>query len=109
MRSEKNHYFIEFQPSIASGEPHRQTRVLCREMAEDFVRTMKDWAVEKSWENKIGSMNITVLGQVLISCERDVIELIREQNVVNIASIRQSSLEDRGFQRMATREYRKIA
>jgi len=90
MQSEKNRYFIELQPE---GEPvpryrENETR---RQQATQFVAMIHEWLKEKELESKVSDMVITALGQVQITCEADVIGMLRHHEEQNIATIRQAS------------------
>jgi hypothetical protein len=90
VQGEKNRYFIELQQE---GEPvprHREAEIR-RQQATQFVAMIHEWLKEKELENKVSDMAITALGQVQITCEADIIGMIRREEEDNIAAIRQAS------------------
>ena len=60
-----------------------------RALAARFLEWIGAWLKEKGLENKVSAMAITALGQVLITCEPDVIHQILRQDEIDIATIRQ--------------------
>jgi hypothetical protein len=92
MCGELNRYFIELQPADGMAVPrHRETESR-RALAAQFLETVGGWLREHALIDKVSTMAITALGQVQITCEADVINHIRNDEELNIATIRQSSM-----------------
>ena len=85
-------YFIELQPS--NGAPvHRSAEAQTRRAtALEFLTTVRDWLVKQDLNEKVSALNVTLFGQIQITCESDVIQRIRHDDVVDIASIRQGTM-----------------
>lgn len=84
-------YFIELQPHGQTPAARTEQTQVRREMALDFVTSMKEWLSEKDLGTKVSNLGVTLFGQVQITCDPDVINLIRSQDVVGIAAIRQGN------------------
>ncbi len=90
MREDKRHYFIELQME-AIEVPRNREAALRRAQALLFVGQIKDWIDQESLEEKVSSMAVTAMGQVLITCEKDIIARLRSDESLNIAAIRAST------------------
>ena len=90
MRSPHYRYFIELQPR--NGEP--LTRAMeteaRRQAALGFIENFRGWLKEKDLDEKVSALDVTMFGQVQITCDSAVIKLIRNQD--DIAAIRQGTL-----------------
>jgi hypothetical protein len=92
VQGEKNRYFIELQPETGDPVPRYQEAETRRHQATQFIAMIHDWLREKELENKVSDLAITALGQVQITCEADIIGMLRRDEEENIAAIRQASL-----------------
>jgi len=90
MQGEKNRYFIELQPEGAPVPRYQEVETR-RQQAAQFITGLYQWLKEKELDAKVSDMAITALGQVQITCEADIIGLIRHQEEDNIAAIRQAA------------------
>lgn len=91
MVSDKNRYFIELQMGNESEVTRNQETELRRAQAAQFIDQIANWLHEEELDDKVASMAITALGQVQITCERDIISRLRSDENLNIAAIRQSA------------------
>ncbi len=82
-------YFIELQPQAVEVVPRSRENEARRSLAHDFILMMRDWLKENDLSRKVSTLNVTMFGQVQITCEPAVINLIRNQDVINVAAIRQ--------------------
>ena len=96
MKAECHRYFIELQPPFGHETPRHLENTLRRANAENFVLILQDWIDENDLGDKVAALSVTAFGQVYITCEHEVMNLIREQDILNITAIRQS-----GFRRIA--------
>ncbi|MDE1900412.1 MAG: hypothetical protein KGI37_02065 [Alphaproteobacteria bacterium] len=95
MTANKNRYFIELQLDGAHEIPRNREAEIRRAQAAHFIDQIATWLHESSMKDKVSAMAVTALGQVQITCEQDVINRLRHDDNMNIATIRQSgSLAD---------------
>jgi hypothetical protein len=92
MQNPHYRYFIEIQSREGAGVSRSIEAVARREVASGFVKTMREWLREKDLEDKVSTLGVTMFGQIQITCEPAVIKLIRNQDVVDIAAIRQGAI-----------------
>lgn len=106
MNRETHRYFIELEPKENTAPQENVTRAmeneLRRQQAAEFVSSFGEWLRREALENKVANLAITVLGQVQITCEADVIHHIRDQEELPIASIRQGAVYADHLGRIAT-------
>ncbi len=91
MREEKRRYFIELQMEGGKPVPRKQEAQIRREQAQQFIGQISKWLEEQELNDRVASMAITALGQVLITCEQDIIIRIQEDDTLNIAAVRSSA------------------
>jgi hypothetical protein len=91
MGEEKNRYFIELQMKNGADIPRNREAELRRAQAAQFIDQIAQWLHEEALNTKVASMAITALGQVQITCEQDIISRLREDEKLQIATIRQST------------------
>ena len=82
-------YFIELQPQANEAVPRSRENEIRRSLANDFILMMRDWLSENDFGRKVSGLSVTMFGQVQITCDPSVINLIRNQDVVSVAAIRQ--------------------
>ena len=99
MTSHKNHYFIELQSDKTEPVPRYRETELRRELAAQFVEVIGEWLKEQDLDDQVSDIAITALGQVQITCEANVINQIRNQDVMEIAAVRQGSMLSENFNR----------
>jgi hypothetical protein len=92
MCGELNRYFIELQPEAGPPVPRWRETEMRRERAAHFIETIGAWLRQEELQDKVAALAITVLGQVQITCEVDIIAQIRHQDAMNIAAIRQGQI-----------------
>lgn len=101
MFQDRRRYFIELHMSGREDVPRRREAQVRRAQAEQFIGQISEWLhQEEAMKNKISSIAITALGQVLITCEQDVITRIRENEDLNIAMIRSGTPLTESLQRI---------
>jgi len=88
MREDKRRYFIELQMEGGKPVPRKQEAQIRRAQAAQFIGQISKWLEEQELNDKVGSIAITALGQVLITCEQDIILRIQEDDTLNIAAVR---------------------
>jgi hypothetical protein len=91
MPNNKNRYFIELQLDADAGIPRNREAEVRRAQAAQFIDQIALWLHEQELNDKVTSMAITALGQVQITCEQDIIGLLREDDKLQIAAIRQGA------------------
>ena len=85
-------YFIEIQ-SRGDGLLARAIEAEARRAAAaGFVAIMREWLRERDLGDKVSAIGITLSGQIQITCEPAVMRLIRDQDVIDIAAIRQGAI-----------------
>jgi hypothetical protein len=89
MRKPHYRYFIELQPRDGTHASRAFEAEAQRQAASGFIETMREWLREKDLADKVSALGVTMFGQIQITCEATVIKLIRNQDVVDIAAIRQ--------------------
>ncbi len=72
-----------------------------RAQASQFVSQISQWIQEQALDDKVASIAITALGQVLITCEKDIISRIQEDDSLTIANIRSGATLAGSVQRIA--------
>jgi hypothetical protein len=87
-------YFIELHPALPARVSRGAEREARRRAALDFIAGLQSWLHATGNENKVGHVDVTLFGQVLITCEADVIDRVREQDILNVAAIRQAATLD---------------
>jgi hypothetical protein len=102
MREDKHRYFIELQIRGQEDIPRRREAQVRRAQAEQFVGQISEWLLKQELEDKVASIAITALGQVLITCEQDIIARIRGDENLNIASIRSGTTLTNSIQRIGS-------
>ncbi|MDD3028916.1 MAG: hypothetical protein PHS57_01350 [Alphaproteobacteria bacterium] len=90
MHEDTHRYFIELQMAGNEDLPRRKEAEVRRAQAEAFVGHVSRWLQEEDLKDKVASIAITALGQVLITCEEDIISRLREDDMMPIAAIRSS-------------------
>jgi hypothetical protein len=100
MREDKHRYFIELQVDAGKDVSRRQEAELRRAQAEQFVSQISAWLLEEELKDKVTSVAVTALGQVLITCEQDVISRMRGNETLNIVTIRSGATLSESVQRI---------
>ena len=99
MSGQKNRYFIELQPETTAPVPRYRETEMRRALANQFIKFIGTWLQEQDLDKKVSTMAVTALGQVQITCEAGIIHLIRRQDKMEIASVRQGSMLSENFSR----------
>ena len=94
MYGHQKRYFIELQSDTPSDIqlPRNQELEIRREIAAHFITMIAERLKSEELDDKVSMLAVTALGQVQITCEADVINLIRQQKAKDIVAIRQGSL-----------------
>ena len=98
---EKNRYFIELQMDSESEIPRNREAEIRRAQAAQFIDQISMWLHEQELNDKVASMAITALGQVQITCEQGIISRLREDDTLQIATIRQGGSLAESIQRIS--------
>jgi hypothetical protein len=85
-------YFIELQPYSDTGQPRALQAESRRQAARGFIENIRGWLKEKDLTNKVSELSVTMFGQVQIACDAAIIKLIRSQDNIDIAAIRQGAI-----------------
>ena len=93
-------YFIELQSGESANLPRAHETEQRRRTALSFLENMRNWLKEKDLDEKVSALNVTMFGQIQITCEADVITRIRNQENVDIAAIRQGNAFAENFGRL---------
>jgi hypothetical protein len=100
MREDKRRYFIELQMEGGKPVPRKQEAQVRRAQAAQFIGQISKWIEEQELNDRVASMAVTALGQVLITCEQDIIIRIQEDDTLNIAAVRSSTTLTDSIQRI---------
>ena len=100
MRGDKHRYFIELQMGGESEVPRNRETEIRRAQATQFVGQVSQWLQEKELNDRVASIAVTALGQVLITCEKDIISSLRQDENLNIAVIRSGATLAESIQRV---------
>jgi hypothetical protein len=101
MFGDKHRYFIELQMDGEQDVPRNREAEIRRAQAMRFIDHVSEWLAEEELKDKVASMAVTALGQVLITCEEDVISRLREDERMSIAAIRSSATIAESVQRVS--------
>lgn len=101
MLGQKNRYFIELQPNNTQPVPRYLETEIRRKLATEFIQAIHEWLKDQDMENRVYAMAITALGQVQITCDPEILHQIRNQEIMEIASVRQGSLLNEKFSRFS--------
>lgn len=102
MLQDKRRYFIELHLDGREDIPRRHEAGIRRAQAEQFIGQISDWLhQEETLESKVSSIAITAMGQVLITCDQEVISRLRENEGLNIAAIRSGTPLTESIQRIS--------
>jgi hypothetical protein len=85
-------YFIEIQPRDGAGLPRAFENEARRAAACHFIETVRAWLQEKDLGDKVSTLDVTMFGQVQITCDAAVINFIRNQELADITAIRQGAI-----------------
>ena len=91
MREDKRRYFIELQMNETPDVPRNREAEVRRALATRFLNQISQWIQEEEQKGTVSSVAITALGQVLITCEQNIIARLRENEKLNIVAIRSSA------------------
>ncbi len=81
-------YYIVLQTRDGDAGPaslHRQTR---RVAAFEFVKLLREWVAEQQQAAQVSALDVTMFGQIQITCAPEFIDQIRQQDILAIAEIR---------------------
>jgi len=101
MLEDKYRYFIEPQMSGGGDVPRRDEAEARRAQAQVFVGEISRWLQDQELKDGVASIAVTALGQVLITCEQDIIARIRQNESLNIAAIRSGATLSDSIQRVS--------
>jgi hypothetical protein len=90
-------YFIDLPPAFSDSLTRLKEQELRRRAALDFVTGFSAWLDETGMKEKVARLDVTLFGQILITCESQVIESVRGQDKLPAFAIRAAA----GLERMA--------
>jgi hypothetical protein len=100
MLEDKYRYFIELHMEGRDAIPRRCEAEVRRAQATQFVSHISQWLQQEELKDKVSSIAVTALGQVLITCEEDIISRIRDDGTLNVAAIRAGKGLSQSIQRV---------
>ncbi|MDR3449647.1 MAG: hypothetical protein P4M15_07885 [Alphaproteobacteria bacterium] len=103
MAATKHRYFIELLMQETAPVPRNREAEIRRAQAAHFIDLMAAWLHDEELKDKVSSMAITALGQIQITCEKDIIGRLRADDTLHIAAIRQGAALSDSLQRLAGR------
>jgi hypothetical protein len=89
-RPVNNRYFIELQVTADPDAPRFLKDEIRRHSAIEFARVIGEWLKDNDLQGEVSDLSVTALGQIMIVCTQQVINLIREQDIWAVAHIRAS-------------------
>lgn len=101
MSNDKHRYFIELQTGLDCGASRAQETEIRRAAAEKFIGNVLRWLEEHDMNDKVAHLAVTALGQVHITCERDIIDKLRDDEGEEIVAIRQGLPLTESIQRIS--------
>jgi hypothetical protein len=101
MFEDTRRYFIELQISGGVDVPRHCEAEVRRAQAQAFVGEISQWLQDQELKHRVASIAVTALGQVLITCEQDIIGRIRQNESLNIAAIRSGATLSESVQRVS--------
>lgn len=93
-------YFIVLQPQRLPIGPFALQRQARRAAAFELVALLREWATEKAQQDQISALEVTMFGQIQITCTPEFIEQIRQQDILPIAEIRAAHSLEAGLRRV---------
>lgn len=104
MNGDHNRYFIELQPDDGfDAVPRYREDETRREQAVLFIASVYNWLKNHDLSAKVSAIDVTVFGQVRITCEDEIIHRIRDEDRLNIASIRPGVMYVEGMSQIGRR------
>ncbi len=103
MRMNGDHYrfFIVLPTGAADGNgPALLQRTARREAAKNFVASLREWIAENQLQDQLSGIEVTMFGQVQITCALTLIAQIRKQDMLAISEIRPAQTGDKNLQRL---------
>lgn len=88
MRRERHLYFLELRDDIAAPVPRSREAELRRAHAVEATIAIGEWLRRMDLADKVSSLAATAMGQVLITCEADVIGLMLREECVPVIMVR---------------------
>jgi len=92
MESPHYRYFIELQPGAGDPVPRILEAETRRAAARGFIENIRQWLKERNLAEKVSALSVTMFGQIQITCDSAIIKLIRNQDNIDIAAIRQGAM-----------------
>ncbi len=81
-------YYIVLQPEKTMTGPATLQRQSRRTAAFEFVKLLKEWIAENQQQPQVSALEVTMFGQIQITCAPEFIDQIRQQDMLAIAEIR---------------------
>ena len=100
MNGDHYRYYIVLQPERNMTGPAALQRQTRRQAAFDFIRLLKEWVAEQKQQDKVSGFDVTMFGQIQITCAPEFIDQIRQQDILTIAEIRPAQSPDVSLRRL---------
>jgi uncharacterized protein YjcR len=100
MNGDHFRYYIVLQPErtlSGSATLQRQTR---RAASFEFVTLLKEWIAENHQQEQVSALDVTMFGQIQITCDAEFIDQIRQQDIWAIAEIRPAQSAELSLRRI---------
>lgn len=88
MNGDHYRYFIVLPTGVPGNGPAMLQRNARRAAAQNFVALLREWIAENQLQDQVSRLDVTLFGQVHITCAPAFIEQIRQQDVLDISAIR---------------------
>lgn len=86
---ERHLYFLELRDETSSSSaPRCQEASLRRAQALEAIIAISEWLKRVEFQDKVSSLAATALGQVVMTCEADVISLMLREECVPVIAVR---------------------
>ena len=100
MNGDHYRFFIVLPTGTPGNGPALLERPARRAAALNFVASLQEWIAENQLQEQVSSIEVTMFGQVQITCALAFIEQIRRQDMLAISEIRPAQSTDKNLQRL---------
>jgi hypothetical protein len=100
MNGDHYRFFIVLPTGTPGNGPALLERPARRAAALNFVASLKEWIAENKLQDQVSNLDVTMFGQVQITCALEFIEQIRQQDMLAISEIRPAQSMDKTLHRL---------
>ena len=100
MNGDHFRFFIVLPTGVPGNGPALLERPVRRAAALNFVGLLKEWIAENKLQEQVSAIDVTMFGQVQITCALEFIEQIRRQDMLAISEIRPAQGMDKTLHRL---------